>query len=181
MLLTGDKAVGLSRVLQNKLVVSFECSSDKTATVKPAWLDIVKTNLGEKTIRKYFREHQRGMLVCLGCVQLLMCMTLSSDAINRRYPKKLPDAAKLSYWATKRSQCDISEVLEQLGISSKTKAMQHIGRSMPCYPTSFQLLTNTIYSDHFYHFNTGGLLDIPAKSLTVSSISLGLIWARMQG
>lgn len=149
----GDKAVGLNHILQNKLVVSFECSADKTVTVKPQWLDIVTTNSGQSTIRKYFREHQRGMLVCLGCVQLLMCMTLSTNAMNKRYPKKLPDAAKLAHWAIKRSQCDISEVLAKLGTSSKIEAMHHIG----------------------------GLLDIPAKSLTLSSISLGLIWARMQG
>ena len=150
---SGDEAA-LDRVLLTGDVLSCACAPDGQVTVKPMWLGIVKTTNAQGTIRKYYRDHNKGMLACIGCVQLLMVMTLSASAVNKRFPQGLPDAHKLARWASKRSQLrDISELLVKLGTSSKTETASLVG----------------------------GLLDIPAANLTASSISLALIWARMQG
>jgi len=144
----------LDRVLLTGDVLSCACAPDGLVTVKPTWLGIVKTTNAQGTIRKYYRDHNKGMLACIGCVQLLMVMTLSAAAVTKRFPQSVPDADKMARWAIKRSQLrDISELLVKLGASSKAETASLVG----------------------------GLLDIPAANLTVSSISLALMWARMQG
>ena len=124
----GGAEVGLNHVLQNGDMVSFQSAPDKVVSVKPAWFDMVTTTNAQATIRKYYRDHNQLMLVCIGCVQLLMSMTLSTNAIAKRFPHGLPDAAKLARWASKRSQLrDISEVLVKLGTAPKGEAAHHIG------------------------------------------------------
>ena len=150
----GNSTVGLNRVLQPGDVISFEASSEKTVTADPAWLDMVKTSHASAHIRKYLRDSQRGTLACIGLVQLLMCMTLSNSAITKRFPQGPPDANKLLRFISKRSKYNnVVDLLVNLGSAQKPEILTQIG----------------------------GLFDIPVANLTCSSVSLSLMWARMQG
>jgi hypothetical protein len=143
--------VGFNHKLKNGDVVSFQSSPDKGVTVKPAWLDMAETSGAQGRIRKYLRDHHRGMLVCIGCVKLLFSMTLSTNAMEGRFPQGLPDASKLARWAKSRST-NLYELLIKLGTAKRPETAALIG----------------------------GLLDIPKENVTVSTITLGVLWARMQ-
>ena len=120
----GNSTVGFNRVVQNGDVISFESSVQKTVTADPAWLDMVKTNHASGHIRKHLRDSQRGTLACIGLVQLLMCMTLSSSTIQQRFPQGAPDANKLLRFMSKRSK--YSNVVN-LGSASKSEIQSQIG------------------------------------------------------
>ena len=148
----GNVTVGFSHKMQNGDVVSFQGA--ETVTADPAWFDLVKTSHATAHIRKYLRDSQRGSLACIGLVQLLMCFTLSNLAIQQRFPQGAPDAEKLVRFITKRSKSKhVVDFLVTLGSASKPEIQTQIA----------------------------GLLDIPAANITCSSVSLGLMWARMQG
>ena len=149
----GGKEVGLDYTLQNGDVVT--CTScPGVISVKPMWIGIARSSSAQSKIRKYFKENNRAMLVCIGLMHLLMSFTLSEDRILKRYPNGLPTVKKLTEYIQKRTPSSITnfaEFLEQLAGKSKAESANLLG----------------------------SLLDIPASNITVSTIRLGLIWARM--
>lgn len=150
----GGKSVGLDYTLQNGDIVSCESCAD-TVSVKPAWIGICKSSSAQAKIRKYFRDNNRAMLVCIGLMHMLMSLTLSEDCVKARYPNGLPTVTKLAEYATKRtpfSITNIAEFLERLAGTSKSESAGLLG----------------------------SLLDIPSSKLTVASMRLGLIWAHME-
>ena len=147
------KEVSLDYTLQNGDVVTCESCPD-VVSVKPLWIGIARSSSAQSKIRKYFRDNNRAMLVCIGLMHLLMSLTLSEDRITKRYPNGLPNVKKLTEWVKVRTPSSITNVAEFLERFSGTSKAE-----------SANLL--------------GSLLDIPANNLTVSTIRLGLIWARM--
>ena len=150
----GGKPVPLDYTLQNGDVVTCE-SSPGVMSVSPLWLGMAKSSTALSKIRKYFRESNSRILVCLGLVHLLMSLTLSEERIAKRYPNGLPSVAKLAEFIKIRTPLSITnfaDYLERLGGASSAESTSLIG----------------------------SLLDIPVKDLKVSSVSLGLFWARME-
>lgn len=150
----GGKPVPLDYTLQNGDVVTCECSPG-VISVSPLWLEIAKSSSATYQIRKYFRENNKHVLVCLGLVHLLMSITLSEERITRRFPTGLPNIKKLTEFIRIRTPMSITnfaEYLERLGGASLSDSASLIG----------------------------SLLDIPMKDLKISSVSLGLFWARME-
>ena len=83
-----------------------------------------------------------------------MSFTLSEERILRRYPNGLPSVKKLGDFIIKRTPSSITnfaEFLERLAAANKAESASLLG----------------------------SVLDIPSKDITVSTIRLGLIWARM--
>ena len=145
--------VRLDYTLQNGDVVSCE-SCPGVVSVKPVWIGIARSASAQSKIRKYFRDNNRAMLVCIGLMHLLMSFTLSEERIMRRYPKGLPNVKKLAEYIKVRTPSSITnfaEFLERLASTNKAESANLLG----------------------------SLLDIPASNITVSTIRLGLIWARM--
>jgi ppGpp synthetase/RelA/SpoT-type nucleotidyltranferase len=150
----GGQPVPLDYTLQNGDVVTCE-SSPGVISVTPLWLEMAKSSTALSKIRKYFRESNSRILVCLGLVHLLMTLTLSEERISRRYPNGLPSVAKLADFIKIRTPMSITnfaDYLERLGGASVSESASLIG----------------------------SLLDIPVKDLKISSVSLGLFWARME-
>ena len=148
------KPVPLDYTLQNGDIVTCECSPG-VMTVSPLWLEIAKSSSAIYEIRKYFRENNKHVLVCLGLVHLLMSITLSEERIAKRFPNGLPSVKKLSEFIKIRTPMRINnfaDYLERLGGASLSDSASLIG----------------------------SLLDIPIKDLKISSVSLGLFWARME-
>jgi hypothetical protein len=144
--------VKLDYVLQNGDVVTCE-NTPGSFSVKPIWISIAKSSSAQSKIRKYFRDNNRAMLICVGLMHFLMSLTLSEERILLRYPKGVPSIDKLSEFIKKRTPCitNFAGFLERLGGASKIESASLLG----------------------------SLLDIPASNITVSTIRLGLIWARM--
>ena len=148
------KPVPLDYTLQNGDIVTCECSPG-VMTVSPLWLEIAKSSSAIYEIRKYFRENNKHVLVCLGLVHLLMSITLSEERIAKRFPNGLPSVKKLSEFIKIRTPMSINnfaDYLERLGGASLSDSASLIG----------------------------SLLDIPMRDLKISSVSLGLFWARME-
>lgn len=148
-----SKEVTLDYVLQNGDVVTCE-NIPGMFSVKPTWIGIAKSSSAQSKIRKYFRDNNQQMLVCIGLMHFLMSLTLSEERILQRYPKGMPSVDKLSEFIKKRTPCitNFAGFLERLGETSKTESASLLG----------------------------SLLDIPASNITVSTIRLGLLWARME-
>jgi ppGpp synthetase/RelA/SpoT-type nucleotidyltranferase len=150
----GGRKVPLDYTLQNGDVVT--CESSPSITVDPLWLDFVKSPNALSKIRKHFRENNRQILICCGLVHLLMSLTLSEKRITARWPKGLPDVAKLAEYIKMRTPSSITnfpEFLERLGGSSDLSESASL---------------------------IGSLLDIPMKDLHISSVPIGLFWCRME-
>ena len=150
----GGRPVPLDYVLQNGDVVTCECSPG-VISVSPLWLEIAKSSSALSKIRKYYRENNKHVLVCLGLVHLLSTISLSEGRIQKRFPNGIPSVNKLSEFIKIRTPMSITnfaDFLERLGGASLTDSAGLIG----------------------------SLLDIPAKDLKISSVSLGLFWARME-
>ena len=148
------RPVPLDYTLQNGDIVTCECSPG-VMTVSPLWLEIAKSSSAIYEIRKYFRENNKHVLVCLGLVHLLMSITLSEERIAKRFPNGLPSVKKLSQFIKIRTPMSINnfaDYLERLGGASLSDSASLIG----------------------------SLLDIPIRDLKISSVSLGLFWARME-
>ena len=150
----GGHEVSLDYTLQNGDVVTCECHPG-VVSVKPDWIGIAKSSSAQSKIRKYYRDNNCVMLVCIGLMHMLMTLTLSEERIHQRYPNGLPSVAKLAEFARIRTPStitNIAEFLERLGGASKAESASLLG----------------------------SLLDIPASNITVASIRLGLIWAHME-
>jgi hypothetical protein len=147
------KEVKLDYLLENGDVVTCE-STPGSFSVKPIWIGIAKSSSAQSKIRKYFRDNNRAMLVCIGLMHFLMSLTLSEERVLQRYPKGIPSVEKLSEFIKKRTPCitNFAGFLERLGGASKIESASLLG----------------------------SLLDIPSSNITVSTIRLGLMWARME-
>jgi len=144
----------LEQPLSNCDIISVEASKSLVPTAKMSWLSFVKSRMAQQTLRSHFKSNQRSLFVTLGCVQLLMTLTLSSEKISERYNGKLLTAADLASMVIERSgAANIGDFLMMLGEASKDQVTSSLAN----------------------------LLDIPPSDLTVSSIKWGLMWARMQG
>ena len=150
----GGQPVAPDYTLRNGDVVTCE-SSPGVMSVSPLWLEMAKSSAALSKIRKYFRENNSHVLVCLGLVHLMMTITLSEKRILERYPNGLPSVSKLSEFIKVRTPGSITNFaafLERLGGATLSESTSLIG----------------------------SLLDIPVRDLRVSSVSLGLFWARME-
>ena len=150
----GGQPVSPDYTLQNGDVVTCE-SSPGVMSVSPLWLEMAKSSAALSKIRKYFRENNSHVLVCLGLVHLMMSLTLSEKRILERYPNGLPSVSKLSEFIKVRTPMSINNFatfLERLGGATLSESKSLIG----------------------------SLLDVPVRDLRVSSVSLGLFWARME-
>ena len=150
----GGQPVAPDYTLRNGDVVTCE-SSPGVMSVSPLWLEMAKSSAALSKIRKYFRENNSHVLVCLGLVHLMMSITLSEKRILERYPNGLPSVSKLTEFIKVRTPGSINNFaafLERLGGATLSESTSLIG----------------------------SLLDIPVRDLRVSSVSLGLFWARME-
>jgi len=138
-------------------VGGFQAGATAAATgPRPHWLGMVKTRLAQSTLRAYFRERERSQLAVLGTVQLLMALTLCSEALGRHSPagKELPDVRTLERWAQERlGGSDLVSALITLGEAPKAQAQVLLSR----------------------------LLGLTLEETTSSSLRWSLTWARVQG
>jgi len=190
--------VPFDRVLKTGDVVSVDCaavtstptdsgivsgaveqqSRSRVITAKLAWLGMVRTTQAQATLRKHLRESQRGMLVCLGMLQLLAAVSLNKQLISNHYYSNitatsavrkptpsspsststsskyyLPDAFNLAQRVRDRTDLDIVSYLVLLGTASSSQE------------------TATVLARCF---------EVPAKRLVVPSVNESLLWARSQ-
>jgi ppGpp synthetase/RelA/SpoT-type nucleotidyltranferase len=144
--------VAFQQVLQNGDVVSVNFDRG-FAIAQPSWLNLVRLPSSAAIIRRYLREKQQCTVAVLGCVQLLMSLTVNKDAIRTRCLGSFPTAVQLEKYAiTRTGRAGLGELLLHLGVSSLNGVSQTISK----------------------------LVDIPAEELTVFSTTGALLWARHQ-
>lgn len=147
------KEVPLDYPLQNGDIVSCE-SNPGVLSVKPIWLDMATSKCSQRELRKYFRENNRAMLVTIGLMHFIFTLILSEGPLNEKYPNGIPDVSKLVdfiKYRTPSSITNFAKFFERLGEASKEDRATLIGN----------------------------LLNIPACSLTVSSLKLALLYCNM--
>lgn len=147
------KRVSFGTVLKTGDVISVECVPDKQQVMaKPSWLQMVTSRQASGALRRYFTDHQKGSLVCLGLVQLLILLDNNRDRVEARYNGHLPDAFLLSRLCKDRTGMTITNCLAQLGTMTTRSETQQLVRK---------------------------LLDIPSNELHIATCTMALIWARM--
>ena len=146
--------VTFNRLLANGETVSVEVEPPGVYAVKPTWFNAVKSSSAQATIRRFFRDNHRVMLICLGFSQLLMTLALNLDRVKRRSKEgKLPDAHKLIKYATSRAGFpDFVELLVTLGTAPKDVTVSIVSK----------------------------LLDIPTNEMVSHHMSWGLAWSKDQ-
>jgi GTP pyrophosphokinase len=152
----GGIPVDVHRPLKNGDIISVQTTGDHSVAAKPFWLTVCKSTTASMALRKYFRDNTRTMNICLGCVQLLMTMTLNPEVIREYYQSdNVPGAHVLVENIKQRTSFkNIGEFLQLLG---------------------------TVSTKHEMATMMGSLLGIPCDELTVCNPGWSLMWARMQG
>ena len=138
--------------------VSVDAPQGAGSGPSPQWLNMVHSAHAKATLRQHFARQARSHLAVLGCVQLMMALSLSSGAVRThsglREGANLPDVAQLEAWARERLDGkDLVDVLVHIGDSSKMQAQSTLCR----------------------------LLNVPEGEMTASSIRWSLTWARVEG
>lgn len=138
--------------------VSVDAPQGAGSGPSPHWLTMVHSAHAKATLRQHFARQARSHLAVLGCVQLMMALSLSSGAVRThsglREGANLPDVAQLEEWARQRVDGkDLVDVLVHIGDCSKLQAQSTLCR----------------------------LLNVPEGEMTASSIRWSLTWARVEG
>lgn len=146
--------VDFSTPLSNGDVISVQSSSDGRITAHESWFNDVKSPLAINSLKRYFRDSQKALYITLGCVQLMMTITLNKDRIMSKF-HAIPDARDLSHMVRSNTiYSNLSTLLMQLGSASAKSDVAQI---------------------------MSGLLGIPVEELSVNTISVSLAWAKLQG
>lgn len=167
-ILVNRRLVDFNYELKNGDVICVQESIDKKKTVELYWLDIVKTYSAQTAIKKHFRSMNRAMVAAIGCLHLVITLTLSSNTIRKRFHGLVPDIYDLSNLVSRVSHFDNS-------IKSNMKKYKNMSDFI------IQLGNAALVSKEDVRKLLSDLLDIPSETLRVLSSSDSLIWARMQG
>lgn len=155
--------VPLSTPLKNGDVVSVQTAAAPIA--KTSWLHIVKASGSLATIRKYFRDNHRLMIICLGLGQLLATYAINLDLIKKRYESDLPSASKVSRYAQSRIGLTIDSFLCALGTATGDTIRISIARLLDLPPSEVKTVSMSLALDFCKKESLKGFLANDFQSL----------------
>lgn len=133
--MVNNQSVELSHLLNNGDVISVNCHAVGThgapsvpvvsadvdmasmplqQAVHPSKMGLVRTKYALAALRKYFREHNKESLICMGIVKLLMSFDLNAQT----HKLALVDAKHLATQVKERTNLPIHEFLCNLGYAT---------------------------------------------------------------
>lgn len=138
------KPVEFFEPLKNLDVIAVEVAKSKdveAVTAKQYWLSFVKTDIAISSLKRHFRDNHKGMLACIGCVQIVMAITLNAESILKKIGE-IPTVERMDVWSVDRLQMhNLGDLLIRLGSASPSEAADIFGKLFDMSPSAFNTPT----------------------------------------
>lgn len=143
----------LEQPLRSGSVVVVNCAPGKAVQAEPSWLSIVKTREAQSSLKKYFKQHCRSTVLCMGLSSLLMNLSINEKKIKNKFQGEWPDVDRLARIAGEHGVEDWNSFLLTLG--------------------------STVPADEIRNL-ISRVTGVRPQQLTIMPMTFALLWAKIQ-